>query len=300
MLKAGDKVKLVRDVEFMNGAKLQANTILTCIKSLNNKGLYSFSSGDSNHSYDIPLHISEFEIIKETESKVKMLRTGDKARLLKPIDLPLERLDIGTEIIFTGVWKNDIDKYVFKLSDNILSTSFTSFISLGSSEFEIIKETEMNTEKTQAFNLEDHLEEVLAGRLVKLRNGKKAKIVADLRADSNNQFLFNSKHGRCLVGFFNEESSMVSIWDLNGNGGDNNLDIIGLVDVVEFPENMWDVVDPKWNYIAIDSNENSWFYIVEPFIDGCSWNSSDNCTQNQIIKVSTTDWTKSLIKRPGV
>lgn len=233
MLKAGDKVKLVRDVEFMNGIVVQANSIVTYIKPLNTNGLHSFRSDDGNPSYDIPLHYTEFEIIKETE---------------------------------------------------------------------------MNTKESQGFNLEDHLEEVLAGRLVKLRNGKKAKIVADLRAEGNNQVPFNSIYGHCLVGFFNDETSMVSIWDLNGRNNpdvseDDMWDIIGLVDVVEFPENMWDIIDPKWNYMAIDEDGESWFYLVEPAISEgeCCWDSSANdCTKNELIKVSTTDWTKSLIKRPGI
>ena len=70
---------------------------------------------------------------------------------------------------------------------------------------------------------------------------------------------------------------------------------------------MWSIIDPKWNYVAVDEDGESWFFTHEPLKDTDLvkvgyWEPNDavgsECSQNTIIPITSTDWSNSLSARP--
>lgn len=75
---------------------------------------------------------------------------------------------------------------------------------------------------------------------------------------------------------------------------------IDMVELTEFPEDMWSAVSTDFNYLAIDEDGDSWFFEKMPWIDNDVWVCNiGKGEQNFIIPVSTTNWEMSLIKRPN-
>ena len=132
---------------------------------------------------------------------------------------------------------------------------------------------------------------------VLLKRGDKATIACDLS-------LSGYTGDYPLVGYL--ENGTVLQWSLDGEiyGLSDSMNIVGLVGCIEYPEGMWDVVDPKWEYLAIDEDGESWFFTSKPYIDTDGsigfWEQDGvgDFEQNHVIPVTTTDWTKSLTKRP--
>lgn len=81
---------------------------------------------------------------------------------------------------------------------------------------------------------------------------------------------------------------------------------------LKIDENIWDLIDHKWQYAAMDENGNIFLYLKEPVIEKNYWiilmgedgeerKLSDFVLLNEIFNIDTTGviWNKSLTKRPN-
>lgn len=146
----------------------------------------------------------------------------------------------------------------------------------------------------------------LAGAPVKLRNGTKAFVVADLRTLD-----LPPSDYPLVVAYTNQQKAAdVMSATLDGRFMDVSttmpLDIAGMWPTAEFLH--WDVIDPKWKYIAADKNGRVHLYMVKPYINVNSapeewtYSSPSILTAHReitsLLNFTHDDWRTSLVERP--
>lgn len=200
--------------------------------------------------------------------------------------------EIGEVVVFDGI------------CDDILDSPYVKFTNLDGSDYWYLEKHEfeyIDMSVSKDFNLEGSLKDILDGQLVILRNGPPAKITQDLR-----EFVNDLECKYPLVGYIvTEKEVIVMNWTLNGlcNSPSEDYDIIGLDCSLEYPENMWNIIDPKWIYAAVDEDGESWFFTERPTksihhsIGYWEPDGNGDCAQNNIIPVTALNWETSLTKR---
>lgn len=195
----------------------------------------------------------------------------------------------------SGIWQRREDGNCSSIPGLELAEDWDSAI--------VTKDTWENAMRNTKFNLEESLEDILDGHPAVLRNGLIAKVIQDLR-DTKNEYDYP------LIGYVISHNQVFTLcWDLNGKCKHGDYyDIVSLKISIDYPENMWDIIDPKWKYVAVDEDGDSWFFTHKPikdadFLKVGYWeqdNEADEgeCSQNHIIPITSADWSNSLSARP--
>lgn len=139
------------------------------------------------------------------------------------------------------------------------------------------------------------LEKALAGQPVLLRNGYKAFVrhyEKELKVDYE------------LLGYTIWCSNLVTTWTKEGrfytsSVEDSGQDIVGMwVEPPVFEH--WNILDPRWKFIAADESGDICVYTVMPTKYKKTW--SNNCSGfmkvTNLFNFQYTDWEYSLVERP--
>lgn len=74
---------------------------------------------------------------------------------------------------------------------------------------------------------------------------------------------------------------------------------------MDIPHSFWEMIDPKWNYLTMNSTGRWYLYCDRPEVSETCWAGGKDSTIASTIRVFTwykepADWKNALYKRPGV
>ncbi|MCD1124845.1 hypothetical protein LPW36_02140 [Jinshanibacter sp. LJY008] len=176
--------------------------------------------------------------------------------------------------------------------------------------FEIVRigsEAVMNTAPECVFNRNDIQ---VRGSLIPLTRSEAQRVwfVSSIHGDEFGQFETKEKAiDRALIvekvalSFPTGLTLQQALKQLDEFTAEELMSIVADMDRLHITREVWELIDDRWQFAAMDSDGAVVFYEEEPFLLGDGWLNQDGSTYSQCplkLNLHNVQWDKSLTKRP--